>query len=54
MLELAPYGSLAAVLEELSTKREEREQSQETCVVKSRVPILGRELSYKIAFQVNL
>lgn len=54
MLELAPYGSLAAVLEELSTKREERGQSQETCVVKSRDPILGRELSYKIAFQVNL
>lgn len=54
MLELAPYGSLAAVLEELSTKREEREQSQGTCVVKSREPILGRELSYQIAFQVNL
>ena len=51
MLELAPYGSLATVLDELSSKREALE-SEGTVVSRAREAILGRELSYKIAFQV--
>lgn len=52
MLELAPYGSLATVLDELSSKREALENEGGT-VSRIRESILGRELSYKIAFQVN-
>lgn len=51
VLELAPYGSLATVLDELSSKREALE-SEGTVVSRAREAILGRELSYKIAFQV--
>jgi len=52
VLELAPYGSLATVLDELSSKREALE-SEGTVVSRAREAILGRELSYKIAFQVH-
>lgn len=52
VLELAPYGSLATVLDELSSKREALE-SEGTLVSRAREAILGRELSYKIAFQVH-
>lgn len=51
VLELAPHGSLATVLDELSSKREAQEK-QGSGVSRSRESILGRELSYKIAFQV--
>lgn len=52
MLELAPYGSLATVLDELSSKREALE-TEGGVVSRAREAILGRELSYKIAYQVN-
>lgn len=52
MLELAPYGSLATVLDELSSKREAQE-IEGGVVPRTRESILGRELSYKVAFQVN-
>jgi len=52
VLELAPYGSLATVLDRLSSKREALE-SEGGVVSRARETILGRELSYKIAFQVN-
>lgn len=51
VLELAPYGSLATVLDELSTKREAQE-NEGSQVASSREAILGRELSYNIAFQI--
>lgn len=54
MLQLAPHGSLAAVIDELTAKREARAQQQESGVSATREFILGREMSYKIAFQVNL
>ena len=52
VLELAPYGSLASVVDELSSKREAQEKDGGG-VSRIRESILGRELSYKIAFQVN-
>jgi len=52
VLELAPHGSLAAVLDERLSKREALE-SEGGVVSRAREAILGRELSYKIAFQVN-
>lgn len=53
VLELAPHGSLAAVIEELSAEREARAQQQGSNVSAIRGSMLGREMSYKIAFQVN-
>ena len=52
MLELAPHGSLATVLDDLSSKREALE-SEGGVVSRAREAILGHDLSYKIAFQVN-
>lgn len=53
VLELAPFGSLATVLDELSSKREARE-NEGSQVSRRRESILGRELSYNIAFQVSV
>ncbi|XP_078364681.1 leucine-rich repeat serine/threonine-protein kinase 1-like isoform X2 [Oculina patagonica] len=53
VLELAPYGSLASVLDELSSKREAQEkEGSRVSRDQARESILGRQLSYKIAFQV--
>lgn len=56
VLELAPHGSLASVIEELSAEREARAKQQDNVVSTTctRESMLGREMSYKIAFQVNL
>ena len=54
VLELAPHGSLATVIDELSVKREERAKQQDSSASNTRGCLLGRELSYKIAFQVLL
>ncbi|XP_067017125.1 leucine-rich repeat serine/threonine-protein kinase 1-like isoform X3 [Acropora muricata] len=51
VLELAPLGSLASVIDELSAKREER-ANQYSNFSGNRASILGRQVSYKIAFQV--
>ncbi|XP_068741133.1 leucine-rich repeat serine/threonine-protein kinase 1-like isoform X3 [Montipora capricornis] len=52
VLELAPHGSLATVIDELSVKREERAKQQDSSASNTRGCLLGRELSYKIVFQV--
>lgn len=53
VLELAPLGSLASVIDELSAKREERAK-QYSNFSGNRASILGRQVSYKIAFQASM